>query len=78
MLLGKGDGTFGPATNVNVPTSLSSSLYALAVADLNHDSKPDVVAVEQLATNAVTVMLGDGTGKLSVLTNYALAPPRFR
>jgi hypothetical protein len=73
VLLGKGDGTFGPATNFNVPISLASSLYALAVADLNHDGKPDVVAVEQLASNAVTVMMGDGTGKLTILTNYALS-----
>jgi hypothetical protein len=72
VLLGNGDGTFGTATNFNIPTSLASSLYALAVADLNHDGNQDVVAVEQLASNAVTVLLGDGTGKLTVLTNYAL------
>lgn len=73
VLLGNGDGTFGAATNFTVPTSLASSLYAIAVADLNHDGNPDVVTAEQLASNAVTVLLGDGTGKLTVFTNYALS-----
>lgn len=73
VLLGTGNGTFGTATNFNIPTSLASSLYALAVADLNHDGNQDVVAVDQPASNAVTILLGNGTGKLTVLTNYALA-----
>jgi FG-GAP-like repeat len=59
ILLGKGDGTFGP------PLYNSSALYAgfgVAVGDFNGDGKLDVIAGSQ---DGIFVMLGDGKGNLS-------------
>jgi hypothetical protein len=57
--LGNGDGTFGP-TLANRPAPGT----VLAVADVNHDDKPDLVAVTGAASNSTVlrVMLGVGDG----------------
>jgi hypothetical protein len=43
----------------------------VAVADLNHDGKPDLVTVNQ-SSNSVTVLLGAGDGTFTVFTNYTV------
>ncbi|MFO0666527.1 MAG: FG-GAP-like repeat-containing protein, partial [Polyangiaceae bacterium] len=55
--LGNGDGTFKPG--VNVPTGAASS-FSVAVADINNDTKPDVVVSD--ASDKATVLLGNGDG----------------
>ena len=57
ILLGVGDGTFGPATSFpagNGPTSI-------AIADYNIDGRPDLAVTAQ-TDNAVSILLGLGDG----------------
>jgi hypothetical protein len=56
VLLGIGDGTFGPATAFAAPRADS-----LAVADLNQDGISDLI-IGTFSTNDVGVMLGNGDG----------------
>jgi hypothetical protein len=65
VLLGDGLGHFAAATTTLIA---DSQVRAIAVADLNHDGKADVVASSRINTQ---VCLGDGTGSLS-------ASPFFR
>src|SRR6185312_5324135 len=57
VYLGNGDGTLQPARN----STPGAQVNDLATADFNHDGKLDV-AVSSIATNVVTVMLGNGDG----------------
>ena len=57
LLLGNGDGTFQTAKTV---AGGSEILYA--VADFNHDGKPDLAVT---ASTAVQVMYGNGDGSFS-------------
>ena len=65
VLLGNGNGTFGPAANF--PTDLNNS-QAVAVGDFNADGKPDL-AVANSGSNTVSVLLGLGTGSFAAATN---------
>ena len=62
--LGKGDGTFQAAVNYGLP-ALGSATF-VAVADVNNDGKPDIVAVDQGqcggSGECVVVFLGNGDG----------------
>lgn len=60
VLLGNGDGSFGPA--VNYPVFSTATFVALG--DLNGDGKADlaVVSTHQLSTNDVSVLVGNGDG----------------
>jgi hypothetical protein len=57
VLLGKGDGTFGPKTDFQT----SVGALALATADLNGDGRPDL-AVACAESGTVSVLLGNGNG----------------
>ena len=77
VLINKGDGTFDAPTIV--PLS-GEGIVGLAMADVNHDGKPDLIALEQsLTTNhfQVGIFLGDGhggfTAKKSYSTGYTLS-----
>src|SRR5207253_1184638 len=59
ILLGNGNGTFGPATNLS--SFLISSPEAVAIADFNRDGKLDL-AIADLGSNDVWIFLGDGAG----------------
>jgi hypothetical protein len=61
VLLGKGDGTF--QQSVDYP--LTISLGNMAIADVNNDGVPDVVAV---GNGAVQVLIGKGDGTFSIQT----------
>ena len=69
ILLGKGDGTFqAPATNPYPGAAVSSDL--LAVADLNGDGKPDLVAGGGGFNPVVSVLLGNGDGTFQAALTY--------
>jgi uncharacterized protein (TIGR03437 family) len=58
VLLGIGNGTFGPATTFT--TGYGPAL--IAVADLNGDGKPDLAIAHCCGSPDVTIMLGNGDG----------------
>ena len=64
VFLGNGDGTFQPAQTW--PTGGSPS--AIAVGDLNHDGKPDVVVTD--TNGAVQILLNAGGGTFPTVTGY--------
>jgi hypothetical protein len=55
LLVGKGDGTFGPA--VDLPTGSTDGNNTMVVADLNADGKPDIVTANFKPSSLVTVLL---------------------
>ncbi len=65
VLLGNGDGTFGPKADYGVGTSPRS----VAIADLNADGRPDLVVTNDEA-NTVSVLLGNGDGSFGLKTDY--------
>jgi hypothetical protein len=79
VLLGNGDGTFGPKTDYATGTTP----VGVAVGDFNGDGKLDV-AVANLGTKSISVLLGNGDGTflpktdvLLPLTPYALTVADF-
>jgi hypothetical protein len=66
VLLGRGDGTFAPAVPVNLG---GSSSQQIAIADVNGDGKPDLLATVASSFNgAVAILLGNGDGTFQVPT----------
>jgi FG-GAP-like repeat len=67
VLLGKGDGTFQSAMKFSVPAPIG-----LALGDLNHDGKQDLLVVESggTGTGALAIFLGRGDGKFSFKASY--------
>lgn len=75
VLLGKGDGTFLPATAFPVlpldgGTAVSPSPSALAVGDLRGSGIPDIVVANN-GTSNVSVLQGDGHGAFRATATYA-------
>ncbi|RSS59680.1 VCBS repeat-containing protein [Streptomyces sp. WAC01280] len=73
-LLGDGKGGFAPATSYSAPTLVNPSTNAMfpadiTVADMNGDSKPDVLTSNTNGDN-VSVWTNDGTGALGTASNY--------
>src|SRR5262249_61112902 len=59
LLLGNGDGTFGPRTDI----ALLLHPVALTVGDFNGDGKADLaVATQNATTDDMTLLLGNGNG----------------
>jgi hypothetical protein len=72
VLLGSGGGNFGPATN----SAAGSNPLSVTVGDLNGDSKPDLVVANHtvgVTGGSVSVLLGDGSGSFSPVTNSTLS-----
>ena len=71
ILLGNGDGTFHDSGPVVVSTA-GGSVSALAVADLNGDGKPDLIAgIHSKGANpAVSVLINNGSGTFPLPTAY--------
>ena len=68
ILLGRGDGTFSPAPNS--PLNAQLRPVAVAVADFNHDGKPDL-AVANLLSSTVSIFIGDGAGNFRLGQQFA-------
>jgi hypothetical protein len=62
VLLGTGDGSFEQATSL--PTGEGAWPWAVAIADLNNDLKPDL-AVANYHASTIGVLFGDGRGGFS-------------
>jgi hypothetical protein len=74
VLLGNGDGTFQPATLYDGGSQLT---YSVAVADVNGDGKPDIVAGESCdgtdcTKGGIGVFLGNGDGTFQPVIIYPL------
>ena len=65
VLLGDGDGTFGPKTDFDTGSAPSS----VAIADLDADGRPDLV-VANTSSNTVSVLLGNGDGTFGSKTDF--------
>jgi FG-GAP-like repeat/Bacterial Ig-like domain (group 3) len=67
VLLGNGDGTFGPVTTY--PMEITPT--GVVVADLNNDGHPDLLVAESNSTEGlVTVMLNAGDGTFPTKVKY--------
>jgi hypothetical protein len=75
LLLGKGDGTFQTAANVNVTASgTQASTYSLLLSDFNKDGKLDLATLNETtaasqAQLAIALGNGDGTFQAPTLSN---------
>ena len=72
VLLGKGDGTFQP---VRTYDSGGYGAFSVAVVDVNHDGKPDLVVANVCANSNCTnggvgVLLGNGDGTFQAAISY--------
>jgi len=73
VLLNKGDGTFEAAVGYEAGFDISS----VAIADVNGDGKPDVIALAEAIINnythsVIVVLLGNGDGTLRAPVTYEL------
>ena len=71
VLLNDGNATFMPKTDLG--TGTGSKPYAVEIADLNNDGKPDL-AVADTNTSSVSVLLGTGGGAFQPAVMYPAAP----
>jgi hypothetical protein len=75
VLLGNGDGTFQPV--VTYKSGAGGWGTSVAVADVNGDGKPDIVATDQCASanclnnGLVAVLLGNGDGTFQTAQTYS-------
>jgi hypothetical protein len=70
VLLGNGNATFSLANGS--PFAVGNMPVAIATGDLNSDSHPDLVVVNQ-SDNTISVLLGNGDGTFVAATNSPLA-----
>jgi len=85
VLLGNGDGTFQNPAYIQLPAPLvqqgvgSATVAALALSDVNNDSKPDIVVALNSSPHQVAVLLGQGNGTFGapILTDTNTSPPQI-
>jgi hypothetical protein len=70
VLLGNGNGTFQAPVNYTI--AASAVVTSIAVADVNGDGKPDIIACNSNGSNStVNVLLGNGNGTFQAPVSYA-------
>jgi hypothetical protein len=69
VLLGNGNGTFQPTATYD---SGGPHAWAIAIADVNSDGKPDIVVMNALS-GSVGVLLGNGDGTFAPAVTYKAA-----
>jgi hypothetical protein len=70
VLLGTGNGTFQTATTFSTGTNTPTRI---AVADVNGDSKPDLLTVN-VSSSSASVLLGNGDGTFQAAANFGTGP----
>jgi hypothetical protein len=70
VLLSNGDGTYQAAVNYNLGANMKPSF--LTSANLNADSRPDLVVVDNATPGFVSVLLNNGDGTFAAPVNYAV------
>ena len=70
ILLGNGNGTFGPATTFPVAVIQPRSV---AVGDFNGNNVLDIVTANQ-GSSTVSILLGNGNGTFGPATTFPVAP----
>jgi hypothetical protein len=73
VLLGQAGGGFAPA--ITYPTGPTSAPASVAVADMNGDGRPDIIAASY-DDNTVGVLLGQAGGGFAAVSTYAAGPAR--
>jgi hypothetical protein len=77
VLLGKGDGTFQPARSYTTGAT-GDFIASVAIADVNGDGIPDLVAAAAGTSFTVKVLLGKGDGSFQLAHSYPVGPqPSF-
>jgi uncharacterized repeat protein (TIGR01451 family) len=71
LLLGQGDGTFGPPTYITVGNNPSNVIAG----DFNHDGRPDLAVANP--SQSVSVLLNNGVGGFSSAVDYAVSGRPF-
>jgi hypothetical protein len=71
ILLGNGTGSLALAAGSPFVFSSGARAYGVTAADFNNDNKPDVAV---LANQTLFILLGNGTGQISVSASYILPP----
>ena len=71
ILLGKSNGTFGPAKNF--PVGDETFPTSIVVGDFNADHRPDLALADNFeGANSVSVLLGKGAGAFGAAKNFAV------
>ncbi len=71
VLLGRGDGSFGPLTRLQFADPNDGSAF-IAAEDLNHDGKKDLV-IANSSTGSISVLIGRGDGTFEPPFRYDAA-----
>ena len=66
VLLGNGDGSFGPSMEFGTV----SASFSISIGNLNGDSIPDLAVVDRGSNNSVSVLFGNGDGTFGGETSF--------
>jgi len=72
ILLGNGVGGFGPRTDIHT----DDGPHSVAIGDLNHDGKPDLVIANYVSGTA-SILLGNGSGTFAPVMQVSTGPSPY-